>query len=317
MSQQKLGLVTHCDINYLSRALALVESLRIYGETAPIYILCHDSISFEKLVSLNLKNLFPIKRDEMYALYPQLKDSENNRSPLEFYYCFSPFLLKYLEHLDYSDLIYLDSDLYFFDSLQEIKSLISDYEVGIVPHRFEPQDSHLEQYGIYNVGLVYIKNSRKALDVLEWWATSCISSTKLEVTPTSFGDQKYLNFFVNQGAKTQIFENSGHNAAPWNCSEAQVTSVGEIKIKGNPLRYYHFSGLRIYKRFATLGFTSYRKRPNMQMRKLVYRRYIERIIFWEGELDNPNRNDYRKIGIREILNALKYRDLIIFWFKVI
>lgn len=311
MSQNKIGLITHCDVNYLSRALTLIDSLRAQQHYSPIHVLCHDFLSFQKISNLDLLNVFPLRRNDIYEKFPKLSFAEADRTPLEFYYCFSPFLLKYLHLLGYEKLIYLDSDLYFFNTLEATISLAEGYDVGIVPHRFEMNDSDLNQYGIYNVGLVYFENNENAMSTLEWWADSCINSTKLEVTETSFGDQKYLDFFKEKGASIFEFLTHGDNAAPWNCNLAEIRNVGEICIKGAPLNYYHFSGLKIYKKFATLGFTSYRKKPNRIMKNMVYKRYVESVIYWESLVGNPNRVDYRKIKPREILNAIKYKDLIV------
>lgn len=310
MSKSSLGLVTHCDLKYLSRALALINSLRTQGESSPIYVLCHDSKSFDKLAALGLEEVYALGREEMFQSFPELVAAERDRTPLEFYYCFSPYLLKYLQNLGYENLVYLDSDLYFYGDLESPLALAKVYDVGIVPHRFESGYKHLVKYGIYNVGLVYFKNNEKASNVLNWWAESCINSTKLEVTVSSFGDQKYLEFFKLKNAEIFEYYLGGHNAAPWNCHTAALLPTGEIQIKGDDLLYFHFSSLRIYGRFARLGFSTYRKMPNRTMKNKVYRGYIRNVLFWEKAIGNPNRVDDRPLSLREIVNAIKYRDYI-------
>lgn len=311
MSEDKLGIITHCDANYLSRALALIHSLRENGESAMIHVLCHDSLSFEKLNQLQLPGVSGISRSTLFETFPELVEAERNRSSLEFYYLFSPYLLKYLEKIGYDYLVYLDSDLYFFGSLESTLVTAQNFDIGIVPHRFNDVDAHLNMYGIYNVGLVYFKSNSPALKTLDWWAKSCLHSTKLEVTDTSFGDQKYLDFFEQMKAAIYVFNSHGHNTAPWNNELAELSENREIRIRGEELLYFHFSGLRIYRNFATLGFTSYRKKPNRIMKKHVYRKYIEDVIYWEKAIDNLNRVDYRKVNFREILNAIRYRDFLI------
>jgi lipopolysaccharide biosynthesis glycosyltransferase len=310
MSQNKLGLITHCDVNYLSRALALIHSLRENGESSPIHVLCHDSLSLEKLNELRLVGVYGISRSIIFESFSELVDAEETRTSLEFYYLFSPYLLKYLEQLGYEQLVYLDSDLYFFGSLESTLVPVQNFDVGIVPHRFDDIDAHLNMYGIYNVGLVYFKRNSLALETLEWWAKSCLQSTKLEVTEKAFGDQKYLDYFKLMKASVYVFNSHGHNTAPWNNRSAELLKAGDIGIRGEKLYYYHFSGLRIYRRFATLGFTSYRKKPNKIMKRNVYKRYIKDVVYWENVIGNPNRVDFRKIGLREILNAIRYRDVL-------
>lgn len=311
MSEDKLGLITHCDVNYLSRALALIHSLRENGESALIHVLCHDALSLETLNQLQLPGVRGISRLTLFESFPELVEAERNRSSLEFYYLFSPYLLKYLEKIGYKHLVYLDSDLYFFQSLKSTLVSAQNHDIGIVPHRFDEVDAHLNMYGIYNVGLVYFKSNSPALKTLDWWAKSCIRSTKLEVSDTSFGDQKYLDFFEKMDASVYVFNFHGHNTAPWNNELAELSENLEIRIRGDVLFYFHFSGLRIFRKFATLGFTSYRKKPNKIMKKYVYKKYVEDVLYWEKAIDNLNRVDYRKINFREILNAIKYRDFLI------
>ncbi len=311
MSQNKLGLITHCDINYLSRALALINSLRENGESAQIHVLCHDLLSLEKLNELQLLGVNGISRSTMFQYFPELIEAEKTRNSLEFFYLFSPYLLKYLERLGYEQLVYLDADLYFFDSLESTIKLTDEYDVGIIPHRFEPRDSHLNKYGIYNVGLVYFKTNNKALKTLNWWAESCMRSTKFEITESAFGDQKYLDYFHLMGAKIFTNYSHGHNAAPWNCNSVEVTKLGEISVKGEKLFFYHFSGLKIYKKFATLGFTPFRKKPNRAMRRRIYKRYIQVVVSWEKIIDNPNYKNQRSLQILEIVHLIRHKDYVI------
>jgi lipopolysaccharide biosynthesis glycosyltransferase len=313
MSRNELGIITHCDANYLSRALALINSLRINGDTAPIHVLCHDTFSLEKLNSLGLDDVYGISRKVMFDLFPELVEAEGTRSSLEFYYLFSPYLVKYLQYLDYEQLVYLDSDLYFFGTLELTLSPVQEFDIGIVPHRFDQPHSHLEIYGVYNVGLVYFRNNRLAMSTLEWWAKSCLQSTKIEVTETSFGDQKYLQFFELMKAKIHIFDSHGHNAAPWNNHSAELLQANEIAIRGEKLCYFHFSSLRIYRSVAILGFAGYGRKPSKIMKKFVYRKYINEVLYWENTIGNPNRIDYRRIGYRSVLSVIKYRDFLILW----
>jgi hypothetical protein len=313
MSQNKLGIITHCDVNYLSRALALIHSLRTTGETAPIHVLCHDTFSLELLNNLELDGVYGISKKVMFELFPELVEAEGNRSPLEFYYLFSPYLVKYLKYLDYEQLVYLDSDLYFFGTLELTLSTVQEFDIGIVPHRFDESHAHLEIYGVYNVGLVFFKNNGLAIKTLDWWAKSCLESTKVEVTETSFGDQKYLQFFEKMEAKVHIFNSHGHNAAPWNNHSAELLRSNEIAIRGEKLLYFHFSSLRIYRSIAILGFAGYGRRPSKIMKQFVYKKYINEVLFWESAIGNPNRVDYRRIGYRSVLSVIKYQDYLILW----
>ncbi len=71
-------------------------------------------------------------------------------------------------------MIYLDADLYFFAPPSKVRAEEGQASVGIVPHRYAPEQAHLLQYGRYNVGWVSFKNDATGRACLEWWRERCI-----------------------------------------------------------------------------------------------------------------------------------------------
>ena len=306
----KIAYVTHSDKNYLSRALALIASLRQHGSADNIFLFCNDEWTYESTPDFPDLGIRFVKTSDLRDEYPELDYAFNNRSILEFYYCISPFVVRYLIDKGYECVVYLDSDLYFYENPTPLISSLSTYDLGIVPHNFKPEHADLEKYGKYNVGMLFFWNTPSGLETLSWWQEACIDSTSSVLTRNSYADQKYLDQFPSLGARVHIFEDDGQNAAPWNCYSLTGYDQESFYLANSKVFYFHYSGLRIYKHFATLGFTTYRYKPNKTMKKM-YSSYINEVLFWEKSLGNPNRIDYRKRSVLDLVFAIKYGDYVL------
>ena len=242
--QLELTVVTHCDSNYLSRALSLVQSLQSNGFTGQIVVFTHDESACDKLSALSIVNLNVKMISELEEFFPEIIAARGNRKRIEFYYCITPFLLKYIQ-AKYPDTlsVYLDADLYFFLSLKEALAGIDSSVIAITPHRFTKANSHLEKYGLYNVGLVCFGTAHAATKVLDWWANRCLESTSQELSHGVYGDQKYLDRFEEISPEVKILSNSGINAAPWNLNDSGSTG-GRVWVDSgsgkSDLIFFHF-----------------------------------------------------------------------------
>ncbi len=306
----KIAYVTHSDRNYLSRAFALIASMRHHATGDDIFLFCNDEWAYEKAADYSVLKIQAVKTSELRVEYPELEQAFKDRSILEFYYCISPFVVKYLIDKGYECVVYLDSDLYFYENPTPMISSLGAYDLGIVPHNFKPEHVDLEKYGKFNVGMMFFRNTISSLETLSWWQMACLESTSSILTKNSYADQKYLDRFPSMGSRVYIFEDEGLNAAPWNCYSLTGHDRDSFFLDSSKVFYFHYSGLRIYNRFATLGFTTYRYRPNRTMKKM-YSSYIREVLYWENVLGNPNRRDYRKRKFVDFAFALKYSDFVL------
>lgn len=78
---------------------------------------------------------------------------------------------------------------------------------------------------------------------------------------------------------------------------------------GNNLIYFHFSGLRIFKYFYMMGYNSYSWRPNKVIRRNLYADYVREIRKWDKVISGRQMSDHRKLGKRQILRAIFFRDI--------
>ncbi len=307
--------VTHCDSNYLSRALCLVNSLQRNGFQGPIVVFTHDQVSWQKLTLLNLTNTHIEMISILELEYPELHHARINRSVIEYYYAITPFLLKYIQkEFQGRHSVYLDSDLFFFEPLQDVVESLDDSIIAITPHRFNQVNRHLEKYGKYNVGLVSFTASSAAIKILDWWANQCLASTSQDISNGVYGDQKYLDKFVEMEPGVKVLANPGYNAAPWNLDNS-VKSENQIWIESGEERdrlvFFHFSGLKRFRFLVLLGFMPFHHKPSVATKKLIYIPYLKCLRRSELLLRCNSKDSVPMPSLRNLINYIRYWDLII------
>lgn len=149
--------------------------------------------------------------------------------------------------------IYLDPDIFVYDSLAPIFQSLDDYAVVLTPHITEPIDDdalpgepEFMTSGIYNLGFAAFNASPDARKVLDWWERRCLHLAFNEQAQGFFVDQKWMDFAPSLCGSTFILRDPQYNAAYWNLHERRVDWVGgTAHIAGRPLVFFHFSGLPV------------------------------------------------------------------------
>ena len=113
---------TYFDINFLSRGLVLLESLKRHESDFILYALCLDDETYAVINRLNDPQFIPITLGEIEATDPRLPVARANRSRIEYFFTLSPFLpLRLLRtHPDIPLITYVDADCCFYSSPQSI-----------------------------------------------------------------------------------------------------------------------------------------------------------------------------------------------------
>ena len=224
---------TLSDSSFLPYGLALHKSIeKNISEEFKLYYLCTDEEAYTELVNLNIKTIVPLSLRAIEESDGLLKNAKNNRpsfealnvgkrinkSPKEvqYFWCLSPYLCWYmLENYDLEDILYVDSDIFFFNDLKTIYDEVGDKSVGIVRHRI-PYNSMV---GEFNVGVVYFRKNLIGYQCAEFWKNCLFNINNPHYqTHGMCGDQKYLELFSPMFGKQNIRiidEKVGH-LAPWN-----------------------------------------------------------------------------------------------------
>jgi hypothetical protein len=303
---------THCDRNYITRVLALEKSLRMNQDFSTLYVIAHDEHTKEQIDSLKLEFTKVIDLVEVEERFPELFSAKKNRSRLEYIFCLTPFVISFTHEISTSDLvIYLDADLYFFNSPSlALQDFGEDADVAIIEHGFESKFNHLKIYGNFNVGWLAFRMRENGNSTLDWWKLACINSTSTSVNDDVYADQKYLDEFPIRFQKTHINRLQGVNIAPWNIANFLVKNPTESLLDSN-LVFIHFSGLRLYGRFAVLGLSGYSFKASKEIKRKLYKVYVDSLIEAGSALSLNPQVDSRRYTIKELVKIIYYRDFIL------
>jgi hypothetical protein len=274
------------DKNYLTRGLALWETLQKHTSDFRLHILCLDDFTYTYLHRRKLEN---VALTPLYALedhFKELLTCRNNRTVVEYYFTLSPCFPLYLLEKHGQDMSYicsLDADLYFYDDPQVILKNFKNHSILITSHSFSP---HLGKgwftTGVFNVSFQAFRNDETGLDCLRTWKAQCVQwcYNYYDALHNRFADQKYLESFPEQyGDKLMVINSPVANVALWNVNQYQLTfKNGRVYSNDLPMVYYHFSNVKILgNTLAQTGFYWAQTRLQSVLLNQIYMPYIHRI----------------------------------------
>ncbi len=240
-----------------------------------------EKLETGSLEFIEIQKSVPHVGDSKHFNDRSLKAREPKRSDVEYCWMFSSALpLHILEKNPGMDSIaYLDADMYFYASPEEIYKEFGTSSILLIPHGYSAKHKDREKMsGIYNVGMMIFKNDANALEALRWWKDRVVEWCFNRYENGKLGDQTYLNDWPTRFKGVYVLKHPGANVASWNIARFAFTSE-ETKFSGIELAtgkkfeliFYHFHGLKIY---AALG-GRIRAYPVTVHDIAIYRRYLE------------------------------------------
>jgi hypothetical protein len=240
------------DKNYAHKGITLIRSIKQHcKQPHKIYVLCLDMPSFQMMVKMAMPDIYLMGIELLELCDPELRAAKNlpisNYGTPEANYIWrlTPYFINYvLNHMGRNagmkageKLMYVDSDIYFYDTPEKIFDVVGDKSMGIHTHRFGGPFQSTRDVGWFNVGVVVFTNDVKGRMLSDMWKGFVIKHDhELYSEYGTCGDQKYLDYFYqNFQGMISVFDEEGsvHHAAPW-CAPA-----------GPALDFYHFSHFRV------------------------------------------------------------------------
>ncbi|MCR5289522.1 MAG: hypothetical protein K6E51_05985 [Treponema sp.] len=274
------------DSNYLTRGLALYNSLVAVGEEFTLYAFAFDDVCFDILEHLQLPSLHPISLVEFES--DRLLRIKKTRTRGEYCWtcsCFS--ILHVLTKYKVPEVTYLDSDLYFFSKPSILLDEFHDSgkDVLITRHRYTPEYDQSKTSGVYCVQFMTFKNTYKGLEVLNWWCDRCDEWCYNRMEDGKFGDQKYLDDWMTRFDCCHELEHIGGGVAPWNVQQYELRQGPTVN--NQPVIFYHFHGLKWHAFHTYNPHGGYRLDENVK--HLLYTPYVlalqEALLFVRTHLD--------------------------------
>lgn len=253
MTEPMYNFCTLFDSNYLSRGLAMYESLAKQCDNFHLYVFTFDDRSHQILSELNKKHITLITLKEFEN--EQLLAVKPLRSIAEYCWtCTSSTILYTLNNFDVENCTYIDADLFFYSSPKALFDEMGDKSVLITEHRFTPKYDRSEIAGTYCVQFITFRKNEAGLKVLNWWVDACLEWCYDRYEDGKFGDQKYLDDWTTRFEEIHVLNHLGGGMAPWNVQQYEVVNESRDNIqlteksssnKFNAV-FYHYHYVRFY-----------------------------------------------------------------------
>lgn len=218
--------------NYLTRGIAMLESLAKHTTEYQIYVLCFDDITYKILDERKIPHTILITLDEFED--KELLACKPTRSLGEYCWTCTPALIYYcITHFALPFCTYIDADLYFFDNPNILIDEMGHSSISLTKHNYTPQYDQTTTSGIYCVQFMSFKADTNGLKALLWWKQKCIEWCFARFEDNKFGDQKYLDDWTTRFEGVYVLQNERCGIAPWNVQ--QFPALRPI--------FYHFHNL--------------------------------------------------------------------------
>ncbi len=241
---------TLSDANFSPRTLAMIKSLKSFDSEVRFFFFHFGDLTVNQL------NIFREHHVEIYSIrnflgLPFFDSLSTSRDYIELLWTLpsviSRKLLTILIDSQYTDLVYLDADLFFFSSPTELWDEIPSHNISIVRHNFPVRlKTQFPHSGEFNVSWVSFPTSTIGIECATDWANNCIRMCP--ATPTIlngkvvYGDQLYLEDWPSRfSGHLHVIEHPGAGVAPWNYEKYQLTKIAPFLVDSLPLIFYHFS----------------------------------------------------------------------------
>jgi hypothetical protein len=262
----------------------MMSSLRAVGETGPIYTVCFDEEAAAAVEAANLAGVRVVRLPELEQAHPELASVKAERSKVEYYFTSTPTVVAHALAAEpqASWVTYLDADLWFFDSPDELYREQEPGSVAIIEHGYRERDKWRERFGVYNVGWVSFRNDVAGRTCLEWWRKRCLEWCFDRPEDGKFADQGYLDRFAELTDRLVVLRHPGANLAPWNLATRTVACTHSgVSVEGRSLVFVHFHGLQQRGKRWYFAHARYGATTTPCVRDSIYRPYIRALVAWQ------------------------------------
>jgi hypothetical protein len=278
-----LNFCTLFDSNYLSRGLALYESLKLASPGFHFYVVAFDEECYRYLSSFPEKNLTVVRLADFEN--EDLLKVKTSRTAAEYCWTCTPSIISYfIEQYHLDACIYVDADMIFYHDPQLLLTELNNDSVMITEHRFTKDYDVSATHGIYCVQFMYFKNDPRGLAALHWWRDRCLEWCYAYLEDGKFGDQKYLDDWTTRFEGVHVLKHPGGGLAPWNIQQFSVQNLNDElfisdKKNGNiyPVVFFHFHGLKFFTD-DTVECCGSLYELDAQVKEILYFPYIRRLL---------------------------------------
>ena len=248
--------------NYIGLAKVL-ERATAANSNSNFYIIVADEFDNNQRERYELSDNILVAKEVLTIKNELWEEMVFKYSLVEFCTAIKPACFQYFfQQKKYAKVIYLDPDIYVFNSLEPVFNTLENCSILLTPHITTLQTPFIGDYpdhlfllnGTFNLGFLGLKKSAEATQLLTWWDNRLQNECFADNDKGTLTDQKWMTMlpsFFAAPVMTISFD-KGLNLAPWNYFERKVTDVNgkyfvaarnqPNDVNQTPLVFVHFSG---------------------------------------------------------------------------
>lgn len=316
------------DSNYLDKGLVLFDSLKKVIDDFKLYVIAFDDKCYEVLSDIADKRIVPISMKEFET--EELLIAKSNRTRGEYCWTCSCFSIAYV--LDnYEDICtYIDADLYFYSNPQCVidEMIEHDCQVQIIEQRLDNRRISREltkKMGKYCIEFNTFTNDSNSRKILRWWQDRCLECCTATPDGKIFGDQKYLDDWLERFEGVNVVENVGAGVAPWNITnyELERTEGDNIYVKYKPMDitkkmvFFHFHSVHyLDEEHVDIKVFTGASHTSEELVKLFYYPYLKKIQEKREYLSSVYGVDYsipekHLTRVVSMVKSFNFREIIV------
>lgn len=248
MAIQSLAIFTICSNNYVPMAKVLIESARRHHPQATLYLCLADEALAEP-------GFYPPGCEVVTAAslsIPDFRSFAFRYDIMEFNTAVKPYMIRHLLEQGHDAVLYFDPDIEVFAPLDGVLApLHAGASFVLTPHLTQPAEGNsipddiaIMRAGVYNLGFLGVGAGEEADRILRWWSRRLQYQCVNDQDRGLFVDQKFMDLIPSFAGGARILRQTAYNVAYWNLKQRALTQDGgRWLVDGQPLRFFHFSGI--------------------------------------------------------------------------
>jgi lipopolysaccharide biosynthesis glycosyltransferase len=229
-----------------------------------------------------------------------------------------PVFINYLiERKGYDKVLYLDSDLYFYNNPDFLFELLDEHSVLLSPHWRCADDPNEDFHnfklnfkdGIYNGG--FVGTSKEGTEAMAYWANMCLAACEVNRPEGFFVDQKHLDILHSRFEGIGNIRHRGCNISNWNIADCKrsLNVDGEVVINDKfPIVFIHFTASMMLGIVSGEDLLLYTHLEKYSKNMTIYSSGQSLLDKMKDRVEKRMRDRERKLREQNnIINKLRYR----------
>ena len=246
MSAARSAVVTVATRSHFHRARCLHESVGRHLPEADRFVVLADRDD-DRRIGAQPFEVIPVEALPV----PDVAAFVQRYNAAELCFATKPWALAEMFRRGYDRVIFLDSDIVVYSSLRPMLDMLDSASILLTPHFSNVREGAaggseigILLAGAYNSGFAGLARSPAAEQFAAWWGQKMLHDCRVDIDRGYVGDQRWLDLVPGMFDGVRVVRHPGWNVGRWNLEARPLTSInGEWRVAGEPLVFFHFSGL--------------------------------------------------------------------------